>query len=147
MVADIISWTAREASPGDRTVVLRRSRSGHSSRESEEERTNFGSEDHANLMRRASPISGGERRAGRGVWRLLERWLGDAAERSRLRLVAGDGGRLEGARRARPYLQRKGSHRPAGRGPSGTSTAPEKPLPIKGLFRCGILDLCKPAKK
>jgi hypothetical protein len=74
MVADIISWTAREASPGHRTAVLRRPGWGGSSRKSGEERTNFGFaeafKDHADWMRRASRISTGERPAGRGVQRL-----------------------------------------------------------------------------
>jgi hypothetical protein len=82
MVADIISWTARAASPGDRTVVLRRPRSGHSSGKSEGERANFGSEeafrDHADWMRRASRVLNEDGCAGRGVERSFGGWFGSA---------------------------------------------------------------------
>jgi hypothetical protein len=48
---------------------------------------------HADWTRGGSRISGGERRAERGVGRLMERWLGDAAERSRLIVASGKGAR------------------------------------------------------
>src|ERR1700683_3837723 len=72
---------------GNVDIRWKRTSPYHGSRKSKnvgaEARTEIARAAHADSTRGGSRISGGERRAERGVGRLLERWLGDAAERSR----------------------------------------------------------------